>query len=206
VINLPKIPQTYGVTKKLISWEKVMNGKTWWLVVLMVALGLVSVNGGWDYTFGQAGPGGNWEFFASPTRNPVEPKWGSYKNELRQDREAAVAQHNYCPTSGCVVRLDKLVVTPKRVQRGRTAAIGLTYTILTAENTGIPVTINREIFYQGRSLSKTTSRNMRTPNGTFDQEVTFTLPVNSGPGQYTLKTQVVTGFGQDEKSLDFTVD
>ncbi len=157
------------------------------------------------YTFGQAGPG-NWEFFASPTRNPVEPKWGTYKNELRQDREAAVAQHNYCPTSGCVVRLDKLAVTPNRVPRGRYATIALTYTILTADDTGIPVTISREIFYQGRSLGKTSSKNMRTPNGTFDQEVAFSLPDKSAPGQYTLKTRISTGFGQDEKSLDFTVD
>lgn len=183
-----------------------MRSKTLWLAVFLGALGLVSVQGGFNDTFGQAGSPGNWEFFASPTRNPVEPKWGSYKNELRQEREAAVAQHNYCPTSGCVARLDKVALTPKRVQRGRTAAISLTYTILTAENTGIPVTLSREIFYQGRSLGKTSSKNLRTPNGTFDQEVAFTLPADSKPGLYTLKTKLVTGFGQDEKSLDFTVD
>ena len=182
-----------------------MTGKTWWLVVLTVAFGSVSVTGGWNDTFGQAGPG-NWEFFASPTRNPVEPRWGTYSDVMRQDREAAVAKHNYCPTSGCVVRLDKLTVTPKRMQRGRYGTIALTYTVLTAEDTGIPVTINREIFYQGRSLGKTSSRNMRTPNGTFDQEVAFTLPDNSTPGQYTLKTRISTGFGQDEKSVEFTVD
>jgi hypothetical protein len=183
-----------------------MKGKNWWLVVFTVALGLVSVSGGRDYSFGQAGPAGNWEFFGSPTRNPQGPLWGTYKNEMRQDREAAVAKHNYCPTSGCVARLEKVAVTPKRVQRGRPAAIELTYTILTAENTGVPVTISREIFYQGKSLGKTSSKNMRTPNGTFDQEIVFTLPDNSAPGLYTLKTQVSTGYGQDEKSVDFTVD
>jgi hypothetical protein len=182
-----------------------MNGKTWRLVVLTVALGWVLVTGGWDDTFGQTGPG-SWEFFASPTRNPVEPRWGTYKDEVRQDREAAVAKHNYCPTSGCVVRLDKVAVTPQRVQRGRAATMALTYTILTADDIGIPVTINRELFYQGRSLSKTSSKNMRTPNGTFDQEVAFTLPENSTPGRYTLKTRISTGYGQDEKSLDFIVD
>jgi hypothetical protein len=47
---------------------------------------------------------------------------------------------------------------------------------------------------------------MRTPNGTFDQELAFTLPETSRPGQYSLKTTVSTGFGQDEKSVDFFVD
>jgi hypothetical protein len=201
---LPQIPKIPGRQEHIFR-ENEMNCKTWWLVVVTVALGSVSVTGGWNDTFGQAGPG-NWEFFASPTRNPVEPRWGTYKDELRQDREAAVAKHNYCPTSGCVVRLDKLAVSPQRVQRGRSATMALTYTILTADDIGIPVTINRELFYQGRSLSKTSSRNMRTPNGTFDQEVVFTLPGNSTPGQYTLKTRIITGYGQDEKSLDFTVD
>jgi hypothetical protein len=173
--------------------------------VLAVVFGLISLTGGWNYTFAQAGPG-NWEFFASPTRNPVEPRWGTYQDVMRQTREDAAAKNNYCPTSGCVVRLDKLAINPNRLQQGRYATIAVTYTILTADTTGIPVTISREIFYQGRSLGKTSSRNMRTPNGTFDQEVAFTLPENSTPGQYSLKTRISTGFGQDEKSVDFTLD
>jgi hypothetical protein len=182
-----------------------MTGKTWWLMILTAVLGLITLPGGWESTYGQAAPG-NWEFFASPTRNPVEPRWGTYKDVVRQTREDAAAKHNYCPTSGCVIRLDRLAVTPHQVQRGRDATISMTYTILTAENTGIPVTISREIFCQGRSLGKTTSRNMRTPNGTFDQEVAFTLPENSPSGKYTLKTRVSSGFGQDEKSVDFKVN
>jgi hypothetical protein len=182
-----------------------MTGKTWWVLIFTAVLGFISINGGWEYSYGQAGPG-NWEFFATPTRNPVEPRWGTYNDVVRQTREDAAAKHNYCPTSGCVIRLDKLAVTPNQVQRGRNATIALTYTILTAENTGIPVTISREIFYQGRSLGKTTSRNMRTPNGTFDQEVAFSLPDASAAGHYTLKTRISTGYGQDEKSVDFEVN
>jgi hypothetical protein len=180
-----------------------MAGKTWWVVVSMLVL---LASGVWEGTLAQLERPGNWEFFSSPTRNPTEPRWGTYQDIRRQDREAAAAKHNYCPTSGCVVRLDKLTITPNRIQRGRYANLTLTYTILTADDTGIPVTISREIFYQGKSLGKTSSRNMRTPNGTFDQELAFTLPENSKPGQYTLKTQINTGFGQDEKSLEFTVD
>lgn len=182
-----------------------MTGKTWWVVVWVVVFGSMVVSGNWNSSLAQAGPG-NWEFFGSPTQNPNETRWGTYKDEVRQSREEAAARHNYCPTSGCVIRLDKLAVTPNRLQRGRSGTIALTYTILTADNIGIPVTISREIFYQGRSLGKTSSRNLRTPSGTFNQEVAFTLPENSTPGQYSLKTRISTGYGQDEKSIDFTLE
>jgi hypothetical protein len=182
-----------------------MTGKNLWMTVLAILLVSISLPGVWQNTYGQANPG-NWEFFPTPTRNPVEPRWGSYKDIMRESREDAAAKRNYCPTSGCVVRLDKLAVTPNQVQRGRDAAIALTYTILTADDTGIPVTITREIFYQGKSLGKTSSRNMRTPNGTFDQEVAFTMPDNSPAGQYTLKTRISTGYGQDEKSVNFKLN
>jgi hypothetical protein len=183
-----------------------MAGKTWWVVLLTIIVGMVLVGGGLNDTLAQLEGPGSWEFFSSPTRNPVEPRWGTYNDIRQQDRETAVAKHNYCPTGGCVVRLDKLAITPNRIARGRYATIALTYTILTAEDIGIPVTISREIFYQGKSVGKTSSRNMRTPNGTFDQEVAFALPDNSPPGQYTLKTRISTGFAQDEKSVDFSVD
>jgi hypothetical protein len=177
-----------------------------WLFVVMVSVGALLGAGGWQPGFGQAGGPGNWEFFASPTRNPVEPRWGSYRDVMRQDREAAAAKNNYCPTSGCVVRLDRLTMTPKRVERGRQATIGLSYTILTADDIGIPVTITREILFKGKPVGKTSSKNMRTPNGSFDQDVNFIMPKDSAPGTYTLKTRISTGYGQDEKSVDFTVD
>jgi hypothetical protein len=180
-----------------------MTGKKFWVTVF--ALMSISLMGVSKNTYGQAGPG-NWEFFATPTRNPVEPRWGTYKDIMRSSREDAIAKHNYCPTSGCVVRLDKLAVIPNQVQKGREAAIVLTYTVLTADDTGIPVTITREMFFQDKSLGKTSSRNMRTPNGTFEQQVAFTLPDNSPPGPYTLKTRVSTGYGQDEKIVNFNVN
>jgi hypothetical protein len=183
-----------------------MTGRTWWSVILILLASAVLAGGGRNVTLAQLERPGNWEFFSSPTRQPAEPRWGSYKDVMRQDREAAAAKHNFCPTSGCVVRLDKLAITPSRIQRGRSSTLSLTYTILTADDVGVPVTISREIFYRGKSLGRTSSRNMRTPNGTFDQDLAFTLPESSAPGQYTLKTRISTGYGQDEKSLDFIVD
>ena len=173
---------------------------------LLLAVALVLLLAGVIEVRGQAGGPGNWEFFASPTRTPVEPRWGSYSDIRRQEREKAAAQANFCPTSGCVIRLEKLTLMPRRVSRGQAVRISLIYTILTADDVGIPVTISREIFFQGTSLGKTFSRNLRTPNGTFEQTVEVTLPPDSKPGTYTLKTLISTGYGRDEKSVDFRVD
>jgi hypothetical protein len=175
-------------------------GKFLWAA--MVLLLIAGSQEGW----GQAGGPGNWEFFASPTRNPVEPRWGSYSDIRRYEREEAAARANYCPTSGCVIRLDRLAVTPKRVSRGQPVRLDLTYTILTADDVGIPVTISRELFFQGVSVGKSSARNLRTPNGTFEQRVEFTLPPASKPGTYTLKAVISTGYGQDEKTVEFRVD
>jgi hypothetical protein len=204
-MNFVKSPASL-VKQTHISKENGMAGRTWWVVVLTVVVGVMSVDGGWNATLAQLEGPRNWEFFTSPTRNPKELRWGTYNDIRREDRESAAAKHNYCPTGGCVVRLDKLAITPNRIQRGRYATLTLSYTILTADDIGVPVTISREIIYQGRSVGKTSSRNMRTPNGTFDQELAFNLPENSPPGKYTLKTKISTGFAQDEKSIDFTVD
>jgi|GEM_PF-1686903 len=175
-------------------------GKFFWAA--MVLLLLTGSQEGWC----QAGGPGNWEFFASPTRNPTEPRWGSYSDIRRQEREEAAARANYCPTSGCVIRLDRLTLTPRRISRGQSVRLDLVYTILTADDVGIPVTISREVFFQGVSVGKTSARNLRTPNGTFEQSVEFTLPPASKPGTYTLKAVISTGYGQDEKSVDFRVD
>lgn len=178
------------------------NFKQLWMLAAMAMVMMLTSSEVW----GQAGGPGNWEFFASPTRNPVEPRWSSYSDIRRQEREQAAAQANYCPTSGCVIRLEQVTLTPRRATRGQPVRLSLTYTILTADDIGIPVTISREIFYQGVSLGKTSSRNLRTPNGTFEQAVNFTLPPDSKPGNYTLKTLISTGYGQDEKTLTFQVD
>lgn len=181
---------------------QVRNGRFGVVAALVIALWLP---GSLWAQAGRAASDG-WEFFSSPTRENLGPAWGQYRNVWRLQREEAAARHNYCPTSGCVIRVERVGVFPKRVQRGRPAYFSLTYTILTADDVGIPVTISREIFFRGQSLGKTISKNLRTPNGTFEQEVSFTLPDNAAPGLYTLKTTVSTGYGQDEKDVTFTVD
>jgi len=132
--------------------------------------------------------------------------WGNTRETHRLDREQTVSRENYCPTGGCVIRLDRISVTPPRAHAGDSLLLTTSYTLLTPEQVAIPVAITREIFFQGRSLGKTKSMDSRNLNGTFDQEVNFQLPADAAKGTYTLVTVVSTGYGQDQRKVDFQVE
>jgi hypothetical protein len=146
--------------------------------------------------------------------NLLDRSWGDYtwgvyggnREASRLGREEIVARENYCSTSGCVLRLDGVEVRPDKARGGQTLVLATTYTILTPDAVAIPVAITRQIFFQGNSLGQTKSMEMRKLNGTWTQEVDFTLPADARPGVYTLKTKVTTGYGQDQKEVQFRVD
>jgi hypothetical protein len=131
--------------------------------------------------------------------------YGSNREESRLGREDIIAREGYCPTGGCVLRLDKVEVRPNRVRSGGTTQLSTTYTILTPEQVALPVAITREIFYQGKSLGRTKNIESRVYNGTRTQYVDFTLPANAAPGIYQLITKITTGYGTAEDRTDFQV-
>jgi hypothetical protein len=116
-----------------------------------------------------------------------------------------VERENYCPTGGCVLRLENVEVKPARIRRGDRVTLAATYTILTPEQLAIPVTVAREIVFQDKTLSRTKSLESRQLNGSWTQEVDFTLPVDAAPGAYTLRTRVTTGYGMQQKEVQFQV-
>ena len=132
--------------------------------------------------------------------------WGNSREESRMGREDIIAREGYCPTGGCVLRLDKVEVKPNRARKGATLRLSTTYTILTPEQVALPVAITREIFYQGKSLGKTKSTESRVYNGTRTQKIDFTLPADAAPGIYQLTTKISTGYGTAEDRTDFQVD
>jgi hypothetical protein len=132
--------------------------------------------------------------------------YGASRETSRLGREDIIAREGYCPTGGCVLRLDKVEIKPNRARQGATLLLATTYTILTLEQVGIPVAITREIFYQGKSLGRTKNIESRRYNGTWTQEVDFTLPTNAAPGSYQLITKISTGYGTAQDRTDFRVD
>ncbi len=135
--------------------------------------------------------------------------WGAFgasREESRLGREDIIAREGYCPTGGCVLRLDKVEVKPNRARQGGTVMLSTTYTILTPEQVSLPVAITREIFYQGKSLGRTKSMESRVYNGTRTQEIPFTLPATAAPGIYELITKISTGYGTAQDRTQFQVD
>jgi hypothetical protein len=149
--------------------------------------------------------GGGWVF--NPTNQPAGGfVWSRFQTQKIQEREAAVAKHNYCPTGGCLIRLEEVKLQPVNVLRGDTLTLTTRYTLLTPENVPIPITISRELIYKGKSLGRVRAMNSNNTNGTYVQNMNFTIPRDAHPGVYTLVTRVSTGFGMGEKSLEFLVN
>jgi hypothetical protein len=135
--------------------------------------------------------------------------WGTFggsRESNRLDREQLIARGNSCPTGGCVLRLDNVEVRPPAALPGRTLVLATTYTILTPEQVAIPVTISREVIFQGKPLGRTETIMPRRLNGTWNQEVDFTLPADAATGTYTLRTKISTGYASDQKEAQFRVE
>jgi hypothetical protein len=110
-------------------------------------------------------PGATWEI---PLNGKSWALWGSTRETSRLGREQTVARENYCPTGGCVLRLDRIGISPYRARAGDTLLLTTSYTLLTPEKIAIPITITREIRFQGKSLGRTKSTDSRQLNGSFD--------------------------------------
>jgi hypothetical protein len=132
--------------------------------------------------------------------------YGNAREKSQMNREDVIAREGYCPTGGCVLRLDHVTVKPNVAHKGETLLLSTIYTILTPEQVALPVAITREIFYQGKSLGKTKSIETRRLNGTWTQEINFTLPPNAAPGLYKLVTLITTGYGTAQDTTDFQVN
>ncbi len=132
--------------------------------------------------------------------------YGNNQEAMRQDREDLIARQGYCPTGGCVLRLDRVEIKPSHARPGATLLLKTTYTILTPEQVGMPISITREIFYHGKSLGLTKSIDSSRLNGTWEQEINFTLPANAAPGIYSLVTLLKTPYGTAMDSSDFQVE
>lgn len=140
-------------------------------------------------------------------RTPLgEIYWTQFKQQRQMARDEAAARYNYCPEGGCLIRLEDIEVRPAVSRRGDTLAVTTTYTLLTAQELAVPVTISRELFFAGKSLGRIKEISTTQGNGTWNQQVHFALPASAAPGTYTLVTRISTPYGSDRKSTQFTAN
>lgn len=140
-------------------------------------------------------------------RTPIgDIYWTQFQQQRQAAREEAAARYNYCPEGGCVIRLESVQVEPAAPRRGGTLTVITSYTLLTADEVPIPVTVSRELLLGNKSLGKIKEISTSNPNGTWTQRVDFPLPADAGPGTYTLVTRIHTPYGFDSKNTPFTVN
>jgi hypothetical protein len=139
-------------------------------------------------------------------RTPIgDIYWTQFQQQRQAAREEAVARYNYCPEGGCVIRLESVEVQPALPARGEPLQVTIAYTLLTAQDTPIPVTISRELALGGKSLGRVKDTITTQGNGTWSQRVDFSLPAGAPPGLYTMVTRINSPYGSDSKSIQFTV-
>jgi hypothetical protein len=129
---------------------------------------------------------------------------GSWDRYL-QSREEVINREGVCPTGGCVLKLNEVKVLPSRAHPGDTLSLTTSYTILTPEQKAIPVTVSREILFEGKPLGQTRTIDSLHFNGDWTQELDFTLPADARPGVYTLRTKVSTGYVDRQQDVNFEV-
>ncbi|MDP2045704.1 MAG: hypothetical protein Q8L00_05755 [Deltaproteobacteria bacterium] len=130
--------------------------------------------------------------------------YASHRNsEIRSSQSAAQA-YNY-QGQGNVVSVDNATASPSTVRPGQQVNLGMNYTILTPNNAPVSVTLVREIRYQGNLLGSPYQTTVSNANGSFNDNVSYSLPNNASPGVYTVTSRVTSSYGTSQKDTSFSV-
>ena len=104
-----------------------------------------------------------------------------------------------------MVSVDNVTASPSTVRPGQQVNLGMNYTILTPDNAPVSVTLVREIRYQGNLVGSPYQTTVTNANGSFNDNVTYSLPSNATPGVYTVTSRVTSSYGTSQRDASFTV-
>jgi hypothetical protein len=130
--------------------------------------------------------------------------YASHRNsEIRSG--AAAAQVNNYQGQGNLMNVDNVTASPATVGPGQQVNLGVDYTILTPDNTPVSATLVREIRYQGSLVGSPYQTTVTNSNGSFQDNVTYSLPNNATPGVYTVITRLMSNYGNSQREASFSV-
>lgn len=130
--------------------------------------------------------------------------YASHRNSEIRSSQAAAQAYNY-QGQGNVVSVDSVTASPSTVRPGQQVNLGMNYTILTPANTPVSVTLVREIRYQGNLVGSPYQTTVSNANGSFNDNVSYSLPNNATPGSYTVTSRVTSSYGTSQRDAFFTV-
>jgi hypothetical protein len=130
--------------------------------------------------------------------------YAEHRNSEMRSSQAAAQAYNY-QGQGNVVSVDNVMASPSTVSPGQQVILGANYTILTPENVPVSATLVREIRYQGSLVGSPYQTTVTNSNGSYQDNVTYSLPNNATPGVYTVVTRLMSSYGTSQREASFSV-
>ncbi len=130
--------------------------------------------------------------------------YASHRNSEIRSAQAAAQANNY-QGQGNVVSVDNVTASPSTVRPGQQVNLGMNYTILTPDNQPVSVTLVREIRYQGNLVGSPYQTTVTNANGSFNDNVSYSLPNNATPGVYTVTSRLTSSYGTSQRDASFSV-
>jgi hypothetical protein len=130
--------------------------------------------------------------------------YAEHRNSEMRSSQAAAQAYNY-QGQGNVVSVDNVMASPSTVSPGQQVLLGANYTILTPDNMPVSATLVREIRYQGNLVGSPYQTTVTNSNGSYQDNVTYSLPNNATPGVYTVVTRLMSSYGTSQRDASFSV-
>jgi len=130
--------------------------------------------------------------------------YASHRNSEIRSSQAAAQAYNY-QGRGNVVSVDNVMASPSTLSPGQQVMLGVDYTILTPDNMPVSATLVREIRYQGSLVGSPYQTTVTNTNGSYNDNVTYSLPGNATPGVYTVVTRLMSSYGTSQRDASFSV-
>ena len=131
--------------------------------------------------------------------------YAEHRNSQARSSQSAAQAYNYTPAQGNVVSIDRVDVNPSLARPGQQVQLGMTYTILTPNNQPASVTLVREVRFGGAPVGQPYQTTVNNANGTYTDQVAYTLPGNASRGTYTVTSRINSSYGSDQREGSFTV-
>ncbi|MEW6109136.1 MAG: hypothetical protein AB1632_08260 [Nitrospirota bacterium] len=130
---------------------------------------------------------------------------GHYAYDVKRSRQETEQRYNYQPSSGTMVRLEDVSVSPSSVYAGNKVEIASTYAVLTSSQYDeVRITEIREIRHGDDLVGKPEVSVIRK-GGTYTSTVPVFLPKDAKKGTYRVLATIQTPTTKDSRETTFTV-
>jgi hypothetical protein len=130
--------------------------------------------------------------------------YANHQNKLISSSVQTAATYQYDNTSS-VINIEAASILPANVHPGQKIQLIMVYSSLVPENKALDITLVREIRFSNTLVGEPYQAKVSNRNGSYEDKVTYTLPVNAVPGRYIVINKALCKYGNAQKTVSFTV-